>query len=283
MVKSPETYRPNLYQVLSIDVVLGTLAVGSFAVRLLGVSPQPVWWFVLPLAVWSVYTLDHLLDGLRLGGTSSIFRHRYHYEHSRPLFIAVAAAGVTALTLSLWQFEPAIITGGLLLGLVVLLYLAAQFFLPPETPFVPKELIIALVYVGGVVLAPVIWYGKVPSTSILVIFTALILLAWCEGTLASWFEIELDRQDGQRSFSLFAGKQTGRRVVMGLLTFMFAALLLLTLVTREEKLRTAFLIEAIMAALLLSILAFPAFFARNRLYRWIGEAVFLLPAAIYLF
>ena len=55
----------QLFQAFSLDVVIGALAVGLFAIKLLLVRPNPWWWLVLALSVWVVYTADHLIDGFQ--------------------------------------------------------------------------------------------------------------------------------------------------------------------------------------------------------------------------
>ena len=72
--KSPQP----LYQILSLDVVLGAVSVGVFATQLLQVKANPYWWIILAVAVWVIYTFDHLVDGFKKKGESTIYRHRFH-------------------------------------------------------------------------------------------------------------------------------------------------------------------------------------------------------------
>ncbi len=283
MNKNQVSYRPPLYQVLSIDVVLGTLAVGFFSVKLLDVKPEPVWWVVLPLAVWSVYTLDHLLDGFKRKGQSTIFRHSFHYNNRRLLFTMVILAGAASLTLSLLYFSWTIILGGILLGAMIMVYFALLYFLPTGSPLLQKELIIALIYMAGILLAPLVWHGGLPSSALTLLFVVMALLAWAEGSLVSWFDFERDRKDGHDSFTGYVGKGNSRKIMIIVLSLLGIFSVVSFFFTSSSLPKAAFAIECLMSVILLSMALTPAFFARNYRFRWVGEAVFLLPALLVLF
>lgn len=59
------------------------------------------WYVVLPLAVWVIYTGDHLLDAYRLQDQASTPRHRFHHRHFKLLLALAVIAAVTAVTLAL--------------------------------------------------------------------------------------------------------------------------------------------------------------------------------------
>ena len=106
----PNTHpKQSIYQVLSLDVVLGSLAVGMFAVKLLDVNPVLAWWFILPCAVWVVYTLDHLVDGFKRKGASSIYRHRFHYQNRWIIIALILIIGATTFVASILYLDQQIL------------------------------------------------------------------------------------------------------------------------------------------------------------------------------
>ena len=52
----------------SVDVVLGVLCSAALASIVTEARLPLIWWFLLPAATWSVYSLDHLLDARRTVG-----------------------------------------------------------------------------------------------------------------------------------------------------------------------------------------------------------------------
>ncbi|MCF6170500.1 MAG: hypothetical protein L3J66_05920 [Bacteroidales bacterium] len=271
-------------QLLSLDVVAGAMAVGYFAIRLLHPVANPFWWFILPFAVWSFYTLDHLFDGFRLKGEAQIKRHRFHYENRRVLGSFSVFFGLTAFVFSLVFLEKQIIRAGLVAGSLVLLYFLVLSRSGSKNNFLfQKELMIALVYVSGIWLAPLVWYGHLPETVLVLIIFVLFLLAWAEGIMASRFDYENDVHDGHSSFTVLFGKRFTRQflIILHILIFLLIKLSVFFISTKLQF--AALIILAIMNLSLLIITLYPDWFQKYERYRIAGESVFLLPVLIAFF
>ena len=274
----------KIIQILSIDIVLGAMAVGYFTIHLLGVEANPAWWFILPMAVWSFYTSDHLIDGFKSKEEATIKRHGFHYKHRKVLGMLAALFGLTAFVFSLLFLNRQIIHYGLLVGVAVLTYFGLLFLYAKKKPFLlQKELIIAFVYVFGIWLAPLVWHAAIPRTFILLILAVFLLLAWAEGIMASSFDFENDIQDGHSSFTVLFGKRDTRRflIVIHILVFLMIKLSIFFISTNLQF--TALMILALMNLCLMLITLYPKWFQKNERYRIVGESVFLLPALIAFF
>ena len=85
----------------SVDVVLGVLCSAALASFVTEARLPLVWWFLLPAATWSVYSLDHLLDARRTGADAHSFRHVFFFRQRQSmlvlLLIVVGSGGVAAL------------------------------------------------------------------------------------------------------------------------------------------------------------------------------------------
>lgn len=284
-MKTPEAHSPKqpFFQILSLDVVLGSLAVGLFAVRLLKVSPNPKWWIILPLAVWVVYTLDHLVDGFKKQGKSVIYRHRFHFRNRKVLTLFVLIPGIAATTMAILFLDVKIIIGGIFLGLIVVLYQGANFSNKRSSNFFfQKELFIAAVYVCGIFLAPVIWYGQALTGERLLIMMIFIGLAFAESVIISWFDFEEDTKDGLSSFSINFGKEETRKI-MSVFLAGTAILLLICAWFFQRQFLPFLVILLIMDLILLTVIRRPQQFSKNHLFRWVAESVFILPACIIFF
>lgn len=272
------------FQTLSIDVVAGAIAVGYFANRILEAEPNPIWWLILPLAAWSFYTLDHLIDGYKSKGKTEIYRHHFHFKYRKILLTLSILFGLTSLFLSLLYLDRQIILLGLLMGCFVLAYLLSLFFWGnKKLLLLQKELVIAFVYVFGIWLAPLVWSAQVPATSTIFIICIVIFLAWAEGIMASYFDYNNDLKDGHSSFTVLFGKQYTRRfqIVLHILVFLIIKVTAFFITTNLQF--SALMILAFMNLILLLIMLFPSWFQKNENYRIIGESVFLLPAMIVFF
>jgi hypothetical protein len=276
--------RQSLFQVLSLDVVLGSLAVGTFALKLLAVNPNPVWFIVLAGAVWVVYTSDHLLDGFRLRKKVGIYRHWFHYKYRKRIIIAVTAVSIITVTLVFTFLDERILIWGLYLSLFVLTYLGLHYLAGRNNnTYFQKELIIALVYISGVFLAPLVWYGGIPDNNTLIIIACLFLLVWVDSIMISYFDHENDLHDKLESFTTTYGKKGTRTFLITILSTLMLSLSTWILSSIDGPVRSAAIIELVMAGVLLQMIIFDNHFQKHSIYRWFGELVFLLPALIWLF
>ncbi len=270
-------------QFLSIDVVIGAVAVGYMATRLLEVGATPMWWLILPMAVWVTYSLDHIIDSIKKKNEAAIERHRFHYTNRKPIIIIVTLVGLITAILSLLYLENQILTDGIALAIIISFYFLLQYFLNTwKSALLPKELIIAAIYTSGIFLAPLIWYDMDPSYSIIVVIFSIFMLAWLEGIMISWFDYDKDIKDGHTSFTVIIGKKKTRRFLivahMLLEILIIAALILVS----DRIVFYSLLIILIMNLLLGLIIMYPNKFIKNNYYILLGETVFFLPFLIAL-
>ena len=273
----------NTFQILSIDVVIGTIAVGFMATKLLNITPNPYWWLILPLTVWVIYTLDHIIDSYKNKTKAVIARHRFHYIYQKSIIISITIASALSISLSLIFLDNQIIYYGLLLSLFIAIYLIIVFLVKKKkTILLQKELIIAFVYTSGIFLAPLVWYQKMPPYPILLVIFNIFILVWLEGIIISWFDYDDDIKDGHTSFTIVVGKKNTRRfiIVMQVLLAILTKISMLTVTTKIEF--AALIITIIMDIILLIVVFNPNKFYKNEYYRITGEAIFLLPLLIIL-
>lgn len=271
----------KVVQALSLDVVIGVLAISFFASKLLDVEAKPIWLLILVLATWSFYTIDHLIDGVKSKGKSTIFRHQFHYRNKYLLGTLALFLSLTALILSVLFLNSQIIQFGILMGILVLAYFFALNFSRKKSILLQKELIIAFVYVVGIWLAPLVWTGKTPVVFTIVVIMVLFLLAWAEGVMASWFDYENDLNESHSSFTVLFGIQNTRHflIVVHILIFIIIKLSIFFISSNIQFI--AMIILALMNLSLLLIILYPKYFAIHEKYRTYGEMIFWLPILIF--
>jgi len=259
------------------------MAVGLFTTKLLDVEPNPWWWLILPVAVWVVYTLDHLTDGFKLKGNSTIYRHSFHYRNRKIIIGLILTLGLAAVFLAFIYLDERIVKGGVGLGLIVLFYQGLNAANKrSDNFFFQKEFFIAVVYVVGIFLSPVVWYGKHLGGEKLSIALILIALVFAESVIISWYDVEKDKADGLTSFTINFGKIQTRKFMRIFLAGIFLLNLFFIWFFHFQLLYFLLILLA-MNGILSFLIGKPSLFKKNHLFRWVGESVFYLPVLCILF
>lgn len=264
-------------RLLSLDVVGGAIGAALMVVDLTGADVEWPFFVVLGLAVWLIYTLDHLLDAQKLGASASTPRHQFHHRFFKPLLviwtILLLACGGMALTL---MGKTAILFGLGMLGMTLGHLLLVRWVGDKTSPFLIKEMGVTLVYCLGIWGLPLLVSGTWNAPSLLALLVQFVLLALVNLLEFSMFEHDLDAQDGQTSFVRAIGKKATRRLVMALLLLVFALSAVLFCYGAQAVGKVA-LIHALMGAGLVCLLVWPRTFVNLERYRAWGDGVFLLP------
>ncbi len=266
-------------QALSLDVALGAVCCSAMCCRLVGLVPLPwlqLW--TLGGTVLLIYTADHQADASRMAGPPLTDRHRFHWRYRRLLrpLAGVLAVGLAAAALRLPR--PVLVYGLLLAGAVGAYLLVVSRL--PETRgrrWFHKEILVAALYAAGVWGSVAVRAAGLPPFARLagVIFA---LLALQNLLLFSYLEWAEDVSQGQRSVARSWGKRRVRIAMQGL-TAALAGLLAAGWGWAEGFTgHAAWFTLAAMTAVLGGLCTFPAAFRRRRLYRLVGDGVFLLAA-----
>lgn len=261
--------------VLSLDICLGVVGSGALAAAVTGAKMKSAWWVLLPLSVWVIYTLDHLLDGQRSGENSVNPRHRFHFENYRILIILCSLAALVCAVLALLLLREVVLLGGAILAALALLHLGIARW--GRLRF-GKEFSVALIYTLGV------WFGP-----LLIVgfrnWTAPILLGlFFLGTVLnlvmnSLMEADMDAQEGQVYLLSALSPKLAKEWVLRLSLLGFLVSLLLAAGTRKFAPGgsvSSCLVIALICAVPGIILRYSDRFKDSQEYRIVGEGVFIL-------
>ncbi len=269
----------KLFRCWSLDVVTGAVASGIFFINIFDVKMPLWWWFVLPTSVWVVYTLDHVLDGLKAKQKElSIDRHIYHFKNKKVLLlmIGIIVAINTIIVLFFMPFKM-ILWGAILLFLLGLYFIINIYLFGNNKFLTQKEFAIAVFYVAGVMLGPLFYKTGYPETWQIILTVVFVLLVWIEGIMASWFDYENDLHDGNISFAVIFGKRKTRYFLIFLIIMTFLLLKVTVFFITDFRQFAALIVEALMNLSLLLILLNPGIMKKGERYRVFGEMVFWLP------
>ncbi|WPR75395.1 hypothetical protein [Algoriphagus sp. NG3] len=141
---------------LSLDVVLGAMAGMLFFARALRVELDWQAYALLGMAVWCIYTADHLMDARKLAVDHPQDRHHFHLIYQKPLLGMLGVVGCLGLVwaVQFFGFSQELFFGAGL-GLVILgIMLAVRKLAAKKVRL--KELSSAIFYVIGISWLP--WY-----------------------------------------------------------------------------------------------------------------------------
>ncbi|MEL6675760.1 MAG: hypothetical protein AAFR61_26365 [Bacteroidota bacterium] len=262
-------------RILSLDVVLGALASGVMAAAVLQVEMPLSWWVILPLSVWVVYTLDHLLDAMRLTGEAHTPRHQFHQRHLKSLQIVWGIAfAICVFVAPFWVPRPflALAVG---MGGLVILHLGLVWWVGDRISWVyHKELGVGGIYALGVWGGPAVLAPEINLADGL-LFSQFFLLAMINLYTFSCYEIAIDELDGHSSFVRAIGVNRTQWLIKGL-----ACLILLIGLIGWGMLELTPWAESIvflMLGLLLLVSWRTEYFGQNERYRAWADGAFLIP------
>ena len=189
-----------LFSWLSLDVVFGAMASMFFFQELVHVQLEWHTFVLLGLAVWTIYSLDHLLDARQSKGSNSP-RRVFYRQNKLVLSLGILVAVVAGLSGAFYWLG-----WGKELQLTLVLVLAmggCRWAIQKLGPLVLKEVSIALFYVVGVLWLPILRSeAQDLSWQALAFATVFFLLALLNLWMLSFLDREEDRQDGFVSIAM---------------------------------------------------------------------------------
>lgn len=265
----------TLLRILSLDVVVGACIGTFFVSEYIKVNISWPAITCLGLAVWIIYTADHLVDAYRLSTTAYTARHVFFQRHFKSLLIwmiimlllGVAIAMLLPLRTFWWGLE---------LAMAVVIYFSLLLIFRGNVAY-HKEVLGALIYASGVFLAPVSIYPGEISADILALFLQFFIIALVNLLIFSLMELEIDRKHEHQSLVLFLGKNASRQLIIGLLGIFCLSLLLSLLFYQQTGFVIAEIIFAAMMAFLMIIFFSEKHFKKDEWYRILGDLVFVFP------
>ena len=271
----------QLFTWLSIDVVLGAMAGMLFFARALRVELDWQEYVLLGMAVWCIYTADHLMDSRKLTSDQAKDRHHFHLIYQKPLLILLGLVGAVGLVWAIvfFGFSNELFFGAGL-GLIILGIMLAVRKLATRQARV-KELSSAVFYVIGISWLP--WY-EAPSidyTWTAVGLTILYMgLAYLNLIMLSSLDTESDNAAGFSSIATIIPQEKLnpriRQLAIGLILIALLGLLLVNSLYRIFP-------SLVLFMLLLHYLSFFKSGSSPEQIRMRMEIAFLIPALLLLF
>ena len=269
------------FNLLSLDVVFGAMAGMLFFSDMLAVKVPFIAYLLLGLAVWGIYTLDHLMDANVAPGKPHALRHQFHLKYFRfllPLvFFCILIGAILFFTSNQLEF---IQTPGLILASVTMVWMGFLKIGGQKISWL-KEISTAVIYVLGISLAPFasIDFELIDKNFYVFVFI-YFLAALVNLLMLSYLDAEEDEKDGFGSVLVLIPKTGLKNLILLLGTVGIGVLMVLAFI-----LPSFYHIYSLILGLILGYHLI-LFFSKNQnkdQIRKKSEALFLLPLLLLLF
>ena len=267
-------------RVLSLDIVAGACICSLFVARILEVQLSPFAVICLGIAVWLIYTMDHLLDGLRVQDNGAP-RHLFHKKYRWTIFVIWTVLAFVALMLS-FQLPVGTLEAGLILSFAVLIYFFLVYLFQTRQLY-HKELFGAFIYTTGVFLPALTVFPTPWSSLVLVLILEFFLLALINLLLFARMDFVYDKAQAFGSLPGSIGKHHLLQFLTGL--FFLTAILIPVVAMNWKSNLNVLYSQCILGAMLL-VLGGLHLSIKNRLtnlqFQLLGDSIFLCPLILLL-
>lgn len=270
----------HFFNLLSIDVVLGSMAGMYFFSEILETSCPLLLYFILGIAVWGIYTLDHLADAKMAKKNPTSSRHQFHQKHFRLIAIAWALVVLTGFLLLIFVQEiNFVIIPGIIVALVMTLWMSFLKWIGEKLSWL-KEVSTAFFYVLGITLVP--WLLKDPDYDKSIYFLLIagyLIVALINLLILSYIDQKGDEEDGFGSILVLLSKPQLSNFIwfLGIFGLLF---LLVILFWQPSFFRMH--ISLLLIMLLFHLIEFGSIGKNVEAVRQKMEAVFILPLVLLL-
>ena len=255
----------------------------ALAAGLLAIAFAHLWNIELPLtvplllsiAVWLIYTFDHLKDAFDTREPGLSVRRDLHRKYARQLVLVSIVLLFTAAGLVFTIPVNVVVYGAAMSLLVIAYYLTLH--LTERKSLVKKEVVVAILYTTGVVLGPLAT-GH-PADGFQVHIVQLFLLAMNNLLLFSWFDHEIDEKEGFTNLVTMIGAGRTRKLLVVLSIAQSVLALSLSAAGFYQNFE---LLWSIMGIFMLLPVLRPVFWRLGYRYRILGDLLFFVPSAIIL-
>ncbi|WP_373521411.1 hypothetical protein [Aquiflexum sp.] len=184
------------FNLLSIDVVFGSMAGMYFFSEILETSCPLLSYFLLGFAVWGIYTLDHLVDAKLAKEKATSPRHQFHQKYFRLISISWLLVMLIGFLLLIFFSEIYFtIIPGIILALSMALWMGCLKWFGEKASWL-KEISTAGFYVSGITLVP--WILKSPDFDPKIYFLlvlAYLIIAFLNLLILSFIDQKGDERD----------------------------------------------------------------------------------------
>lgn len=265
----------------SLLVVLGSVSTSYFFSQLFHANLPLSFYWLLASTIWIIYSLDHVLDGLKKREESVSVRHYIHYKYRKILVPTIAAISVFNAVLAYMFLPKRILISGLgMAALVVLYFVIIHFFKRLKINWL-KEFFVSMLVCWGMVVLPGVAGDMTFSPSSVAIVLCMVAINFSNLLLFSYFDYDEDVENGLTSAAVQWGKDFTQSVILHSLGIGFMCLIGWTFLIQSPVKLAVSVALLIMFNVLLVMYIQEERFAEKGRYRFWGDVIFLVPGLVW--
>ena len=260
----------HFVQNLSLDITAGAVISCMFLAEVMEVEVTNAMLIGLAIAIWLIYTIDHLIDARKVNGEATNPRHAFHQRFFKPI-LALASLIFIGGLINCFYLPKSTLFLGFGLSIASGLYF---LYLKLNKAHRQKELFAALVYTSGIFTAPLSLYQDF-NWLVLVLLIQFFLLAYANLLLFPLYEVETDIQEKMNSIVRRKGISYIENLLRSVLGLNMIITTLMTVLT-EDYFQIEMIIYSMIFALIM-LMSRANFLKKYQLYRILGDGIFFLP------
>jgi len=262
---------------LSLDIVIGALATSCLAARLFASDPGWVWYIILALTVWLLYTGDHMLDAWKHRKKIERELHYFMMKNRKTLVWSMGLVATVNILLIFNLLDHGLMKYALVLaGLVLLFYAMRHVFKKNRFLSIPGEVFVLLIYMAGTWLGPAVALEgsfEAGHGMIALIFVGVLLMNL---GVISLYDMKLDSRMGITSLANLLGIKRTKNLLLGTALSIYLISLLQFLVSEMDRFSQYALILSGMTTIMLLVVYYPSRFRKNDYFRLAADAVLFM-------
>jgi len=262
---------------LSLDIVIGALATSCLAARLFASDPGWVWYIILALTVWLLYTGDHMLDAWKHRKKIERELHYFMMKNRKTLVWSMGLVATVNILLIFNLLDHGLMKYALVLaGLVLLFYAMRHVFKKNRFLSIPGEVFVLLIYMAGTWLGPAVALEgsfEAGHGMIALIFVGVLLMNL---GVISLYDMKLDSRMGITSLANLLGIKRTKNLLLGTALSIYLISLLQFLVSEMDRFSQYALVLSGMTTIMLLVVYYPSRFRKNDYFRLAADAVLFM-------
>lgn len=265
----------------SVLVVAGSVSTSYFFGQIYKAHLGLSFYWLLASTIWIIYTLDHVLDGMKLKEASVSVRHLIHYKYRKSIIPTISAIALFNGFIAFWFLPKELLNAGLVLACVVGIYFILVHRVKSLNATIPKELIVSIIVAAGMVVLPGIAGDMTMSFEAMLMVATMVCINFTNLLLFSWYDYEKDEQNGLVSAAIQWGKDKTRSIIMYLLAMAFVSFSCWTFLIQSPMKLPISITLLLMFNILLIIYIQDERFADSEKFRFWGDFIFVVPGLVW--
>jgi len=263
----------HFIQNLSLDITAGAVIMTLFLAKVMNVDLSLNMVVGLSIAIWLIYTIDHLLDAHKSKERAVNPRHAFHQKY----FKVISSVALLVFAIGLWNLKylpEETLLFGAILAVVSGAYLLYSF--KSKKPF-NKEVFAAFVYTAGVSTAPLSIANSIDGVQAILVLQ-IFVLAYANLLIIPLYEHDIDIEDHHASVATLKGASMVKQRVLLLCSLNIILFAIQFLLLKSYPIQGIILM---MTFVLFTLINRQVWFKKYQLFRILADGIFFLPG-IYL-